>query len=164
MWRAVKPSVREPGSAVWPLRTSRSWTARPVVNWTVPTPQLPAGASLLVRTVNVDLLMLLAALVGFCIPLIVSVTAVLFPTAQAPPLFASVMVTVGAAPTAAAEQFVNPAPSTIVGEAGGTKFRCVATVFGNVTVIVLPAASEPDPPVVKFDRPVRRRSCLHRGA
>ena len=33
-------------------------------NWTVPTPQLPAGASLLVRTVNVDLL-IAAALGGF---------------------------------------------------------------------------------------------------
>ena len=123
-----------------------------MVNWTVPAPESARRVSLLVRTVNVDLLMFLAALVGFCMPLIVSVTAVLFPTAQAPPLFASVMVTVGAAPTAVAEQFVNPAPSTIVGEAGGTKFRCVATVFGNVTVIVLPAASEPDA-VVREVRP-----------
>ncbi len=77
----------------------------------------------------------------FVSPLIVSEAAVPLPTAQVPPLSASVIVTVVVSVVAVAEQLTKLAPSTIVGVAGTT--NAVRPALGKTTVIVLPALRAP---------------------
>lgn len=74
---------------------------------------------------------------GFTTAAIVSVAAVFAASAQVPPLFASVIVTVCEAVDPVAEQSVNALPIVIVG-AAGTK-----NTLGKPTVIVLPLTRLP---------------------
>ena len=73
-------------------------------------------------------------------PRIWNVAAVLSGSEQVPPLSASVIVTVCAAPVAVRKQLLKPLVGRIVGVAGTEK---IEVAFGKVTVIVSPLRSQP---------------------
>ncbi len=75
-------------------------------------------------------------------PRICRVAAALLGSWQLPPLSASVIVTVWAAPAPFAEQLLNPLVRMMVGLAGTANTE---VAFGKTTVIVSPASSPPDP-------------------
>lgn len=104
-----------------------------------------AGATTAVTSLLVAIENVAAAYVpaeGFVTPLTVKVTGEFAPTAHVPPLFASVTVTTLVTEAAVAPQFVNAAPSEIVGVAASVNEGW------KVTVIVSPVASAPEALVV----------------
>ena len=114
---------------------------------------LAAVVSALVLTVSVDE----PVVPVFVIPAIARDAAVLSPTAQVPPLSASVTVATVPAPETDAEQLLKPLSSATVVAVAALK------PAEKVTVIVSPVCSEPVELVVKFAVQVATRLATSDG-
>ena len=136
---AVKPTVQvERALPVWGEPANET-AVGPDAARIVTDAALPAVVSAVVLTVSTE-----APGEVFVTPAIDRDAAVLGGSAHEPPLSTRVIVATAPAPVAVAEQFVKPAPSTIVGVAGTEKPGV------NVTVMVSPALSAPVAVGVKF--------------